>query len=97
MHRCLDQTRALPRHATPERTPADRPEGPADDLRRIDFMPTPGEIAGVCAQIRSGWSSSEKRRRFNGVLPDEAAGEPAWRPPVIDTSHFHLHGLADRD
>lgn len=64
----------------------------SDDLRRIEYLPTPEEIAGLCAEIRSGWSRSEKRRRFVGELPAEALGEIGWAPPVIDTSHFRLSG-----
>lgn len=60
-----------------------------DDIRRIDYLPTPLEIAEACASIRSGWTLSEKRRRFVGEwMPDEV--ELGWRPPVIDTSHFRL-------
>lgn len=64
--------------------------GPAgDDLRRIDFLPSPDEIANACATIRSAWTLSEKRRRYVGdLMPDEP--ESVWRPPVIDTSHFRL-------
>jgi hypothetical protein len=60
-----------------------------DDLRRIDYLPSPGEIASACATIRSTWSLSEKRRRFVGELIGEGP-DPVWRPPVIDTSHFRL-------
>jgi len=51
---------------------------PADDCRRVDYLPTPREIADACAAIRAGWTNSEKRRRFVGGL---ASGEPAspWR------------------
>lgn len=60
-----------------------------DDLRRIDYLPTPTEIADACASIRSSWSRSEKRRRFVGdAVPDDF--ESVWRPPVIDTSHFRM-------
>lgn len=60
-----------------------------DDLRRIDFLPSPDEIANACATIRSSWTLSEKRRRYVGEsMPDEP--ESIWRPPVIDTSHFRL-------
>ena len=60
-----------------------------DDLRRIDYVPTPSEIAEACASIRSSWSLSEKRRRYVGdQMPDEP--EMVWRPPVIDTSHFRV-------
>ncbi|MEN0111716.1 MAG: hypothetical protein AAF805_13440 [Planctomycetota bacterium] len=60
-----------------------------DDVRRIDYLPTPAEIADACASIRNGWTISEKRRRFVGdLMPDEP--DTAWRPPVIDTSHFRL-------
>lgn len=63
-----------------------------DDLRRIDYLPTPDEIAGVCAEIRSGWTLSEKKRRFVGELPAEALDETCWAPPVIDTSQFRASG-----
>lgn len=60
-----------------------------DDLRRIDYLPSPTEIADACASIRSAWSLSEKRRRFVGdLMPDEP--DSAWSPPVIDTSHFRM-------
>ena len=66
-----------------------------DDLRRIDYIPTPREIAKACASIRSRWTLSEKRRRYVGeVMPDEP--ETGWSPPVIDTSHFRVAtGRAD--
>ncbi len=67
-----------------------REASPADDIRRIDYIPTPAEIAGVCAEIRAGWTKSEKRRRFVGELPPEAFDDSVWAPPVIDTSHFRL-------
>lgn len=70
--------------------------GPADDCRRIDYLPTPREIADACAAIRSTWTPSEKRRRFVGdEAPDEIA--LAWWPPVIDTSHFRASGSGVRD
>jgi hypothetical protein len=60
-----------------------------DDLRRIDYLPSPDEIADACASIRQAWTLSEKRRRFVGdLMPDEP--DSAWRPPVIDTSHFRM-------
>ncbi len=60
-----------------------------EDLRRIDYLPTPEEIAQACASIRSAWTLSEKRRRFVGeLMPDEP--EMFWRPPVIDTTHFRM-------
>lgn len=60
-----------------------------DDLRRIDYLPSPNEIAEACASIRSRWTLSEKRRRYVGeLMPDEP--ESVWRPPVIDTSHFRM-------
>ncbi|MEM9186218.1 MAG: hypothetical protein AAGB00_06940 [Planctomycetota bacterium] len=62
----------------------------SDDLRRIDYLPSPDEIVGVCAAIRSQWTKSEKRRRFVGELPAEAIDDTAWAPPVIDTSHFRV-------
>lgn len=63
----------------------------SDDLRRIDYMPTPLEIAEACAAIRAQWTRTEKRRRFVGDdVPDDS--EPAWRPPVIDTSCFRHVG-----
>lgn len=64
-----------------------------DDLRRIDFLPSPDEIADACASIRSAWTLSEKRRRYVGeLMPDEP--ESVWRPPVIDTSGFRLAASA---
>ena len=65
-------------------------DGPVtDDLRRIDYLPSPDEIAEACASIRSEWTLSEKRRRFVGeLMPDEP--DSVWRPPVIDTTHFRL-------
>lgn len=65
-------------------------DGPiTDDLRRIDYLPSPTEIADACASIRSAWTLSEKRRRFVGdLMPDEP--DSVWRPPVIDTSHFRM-------
>ncbi|TWT96628.1 hypothetical protein Pla108_23970 [Botrimarina colliarenosi] len=60
-----------------------------DDVRRIDYLPSPDEIADACASIRNQWTLSEKRRRYVGeLMPDEP--DSAWRPPVIDTSHFRL-------
>lgn len=61
----------------------------SDDLRRIDYLPSPDEIADACASIRQAWSLSEKRRRFVGdLMPDEP--DSVWSPPVIDTSHFRM-------
>lgn len=61
----------------------------SDDLRRIDYLPTPVEIAEACAEIRAGWTMSEKRRRFVGdQTPDEV--DTLWRPPTVDTSHLRL-------
>jgi hypothetical protein len=60
-----------------------------DDLRRIDYLPSPTEIADACASIRQAWTLSEKRRRFVGdLMPDEP--DSVWSPPVIDTSHFRM-------
>ena len=60
-----------------------------DDLRRIDYLPSPEEITNACASIRASWSLSEKRRRFVGeLMPEEPLA--SWRPPVIDTSHFRV-------
>lgn len=67
----------------------DEMETITDDLRRIDYLPSPNEIAEACASIRSAWTLSEKRRRYVGdLMPDEP--ESVWRPPVIDTSHFRV-------
>jgi len=67
-----------------------------DDLRRIDYLPSPDEIADACASIRSSWTLSEKRRRFVGeLMPDEP--DSVWRPPVIDTSHFRVSGSRHAD
>ncbi|TWT88926.1 hypothetical protein Mal64_24160 [Pseudobythopirellula maris] len=61
----------------------------AGESRRIDYLPSPGEIAHACASIRSGWTGSERRRRFIGKdLPDDP--NAAWAPPVVDTSYFRL-------
>ena len=61
----------------------------SDDLRRIDYLPSPDEIADACASIRQAWTLSEKRRRFVGdFMPDEP--DSGWRPPVIDTTHFRM-------
>lgn len=61
----------------------------SDDTRRIDYLPSPDEIANACAAIRSAWTRSEKRRRFVGEqAPDDA--DSAWEPPVIDTSYFRV-------
>ncbi len=69
---------------------------PSDDLRRIDYMPSPVEIADACAVIRGQWTHSEKRRRFVGeYVPDDL--EPMWRPPVIDTTCFRYAGRAGGD
>ncbi|WP_146573295.1 hypothetical protein [Botrimarina hoheduenensis] len=60
-----------------------------EDLRRIDYLPSPSEIAAACQTIRAGWSLCEKRRRFVGeLLSDEV--ETAWQPPVVDTTHFRM-------
>lgn len=60
-----------------------------EDLRRIDYLPTPEEIANACASIRSSWTLSEKRRRYVGdMMPDEP--ESVWCPPMIDTTHFRI-------
>lgn len=67
-----------------------------DDVRRIDYLPTPVEIAQACASIRATWTLSEKRRRFVGeTMPDEP--EKMWSPPVIDTSHFRLASSRGND
>ncbi len=65
-------------------------DGPgSDDIRRIDYLPSPNDIAEACASIRSAWTLSEKRRRFVGEqMPDEP--DTVWRPPVIDTSQFRM-------
>lgn len=68
----------------------------ADDLRRIDYLPSPDDIASACESIRSAWSRNEQRRRFVGELvPDEQ--ETAWSPPVIDTSQFRLSSAGGVD
>jgi hypothetical protein len=53
--------------------------------RRIDYLPTPPEIAEACASIRASWTPLERRRRFVGFRGAEGF-RPAWRPPLIDTS-----------
>jgi hypothetical protein len=56
---------------------------------RIDYVPTPGEIAAACAAIRDSWTLNERRRRYVGdELPDEPF--PRWQPPTVDTSVFRL-------
>lgn len=60
-----------------------------DDLRRIDYLPSPSDIAEACQSIRDSWSISEKRRRFVGELPFDEE-ETLWRPPVVDTTHFRI-------
>ena len=70
-------------------TPVNEDPFAGEDLRRIDYLPTPEEITQACASIRSSWTLSEKRRRFVGeLMPDEP--ESVWRPPVIDTTHFRI-------
>lgn len=67
-----------------------------DDLRRIDYLPSPDDIADACASIKSSWTLSEKRRRYVGeLMPDEP--ESVWRPPVIDTSQFQMNALRGVD
>ncbi|MEO1496937.1 MAG: hypothetical protein AAFV43_07275 [Planctomycetota bacterium] len=61
-----------------------------DDLRRIDYLPTPRDIADACRSIRDSWTLSEKRRRFVGELIGDEEDEVLWRPPVVDTSHFRI-------
>lgn len=61
----------------------------SDDLRRIDYLPSPTEIAEACASIRGAWTRSEKRRRYVGTeMPDDM--QAAWQPPVIDTTQFRF-------
>lgn len=61
----------------------------AGEVRRIDYLPSPDDIADACASIRSAWTLSEKRRRYVGEqMPDEP--DAVWSPPVIDTSHFRM-------
>lgn len=72
-------------------------ESPGDDLRRIDYIPTPAEIAGTCAEIRATWSKCEKRRRYVGQLPAEALDDAMWAPPVIDMSHFRAATVSSLD
>ena len=87
MHATLNAT-AFTNALAESRYPSD-PSLVGDDVRRIDYIPSPGEIAEACAAIRSGWTRSEKRRRFVGeLMPDEP--DTGWSPPVIDTSHFRL-------
>ncbi|MBX3427626.1 MAG: hypothetical protein KF688_18245 [Pirellulales bacterium] len=52
---------------------------------RPEYLPTPREIARLCAVIRDSWSPSERRRRTvdRDLL---IAHEPAWMPPTIDTA-----------
>ena len=53
--------------------------------RRLDYLPSPPEIAQACATIRATWTPLERRRRFVGFR-GEAGFRTVWRPPVIDTS-----------
>lgn len=70
--------------------------GPTDDLRRIDYLPSPADIADACASIRSAWTRNEQRRRYVGeLIPEEQ--ESAWSPPVIDTSHFRVAAMGGVD
>lgn len=68
----------------------------SDDHRRIDYLPSPTDIADACASIRLAWTLSEKRRRYVGEqMPDEP--DSVWRPPVIDTSQFRQNSLGGND
>lgn len=61
----------------------------SDDLRRINYLPSPDEIADACASIRQAWTLSEKRRRYVGeTMPDEPVA--LWQPPIIDTAPFRV-------
>lgn len=75
---------ATPRADAPR---ADERDFTGDDVRRIDYLPTPGDIAEACQNIRESWTLSEKRRRYVGKLIGDE-DDAMWLPPVVDTSHF---------
>jgi hypothetical protein len=52
---------------------------------RIDYLPTPRQIAAQCAKIRRGWTVAERRRRTVGYPQLQA--ESMWRPPQIRLSN----------
>ena len=52
---------------------------------RVDYLPTPRQIAAQCAQIRRRWSVAERRRRTVGYMRLQA--ESMWRPPQICMAH----------
>jgi hypothetical protein len=53
-------------------------------LRRPDYLPTRRQIVEECAEIRSRWTHSERRRRSVGH--GLATIEDSWMPPQILTS-----------
>jgi hypothetical protein len=54
-------------------------------FERVDYLPTPRQIAAQCAKIRSGWTPAERRRRTVGHLRMQT--ESTWLPPQIRLSH----------
>lgn len=64
------------------------------ELSRIEYCPTPAEIARASALIRSGWTARERRRRRVGAPDDCGEDYPQpWYPPVIDTSGLMVGGV----
>ncbi len=61
---------------------------------RIDYCPSPAEIAQVSALIRQGWSPRERRRRRVGWYGNDGGDDipQPWYPPVIDTSALVMMG-----
>lgn len=53
-------------------------------LKRPEYLPTRRQIVEECAEIRSRWTSSERRRRSVGG--GIAALSDTWMPPQILTS-----------
>ncbi len=55
---------------------------------RTWYVPTPEEIAQKCAEIRSRWTTAERRRRC--VCQWELLEATLrWQPPVIKTAMLH--------
>lgn len=46
--------------------------------RMAKYMPTPKQIAAECAEIQSGWSEDEKRKRHIAARREELE----WSIPV---------------
>lgn len=62
---------------------------------RIDYLPSPAEIAHASALIRQGWSPRERRRRRVGRCGNAIGDDflEPWYPPVIDTSTLAVGGV----